>query len=79
MSKKITLNSQKKEKLQRYRVMSDNDGHEYIVPENKETEFEAWIIEMDSDGLVTSLFKEDFEDMRINNSNWTFTDPRGWN
>jgi hypothetical protein len=77
-SKSITLNSQRKEKLQRYRVMSDNDGHKYIVPENEEAEFEAWVIQEDSGGLVTSLFREDFRDMRVNTAGWTFTDPQGW-
>jgi len=34
---------------QRYRLLSDDDGHYYLVPAEKEEEFNAWVASFFSD------------------------------
>jgi hypothetical protein len=58
----------------RFRVLSDNDGHHYIIPVGHEGDFYSWVEATEDD--VESEF--DFENNRINNSGWTFTNPKGY-
>lgn len=59
---------------ERYRLVSDNDGHEYIVPADQEENFYTWV-EANETHEDTDF---DFADRRLNSSSWTFTDPQGW-
>ena len=61
-------------KAPRFCLVSDNDGHDYIIPVEDELLFESWVEAMESDE-ETAL---DFEDCRMNRSGLTFTDPQGW-
>lgn len=58
----------------RYRLISDNDGHNYIIPADQVPQFEMWVTCMDMDEYT--IF--DFEDCRMNVNNLTFIDPQGW-
>lgn len=59
----------------RYRLISDNDGHEYVIEAKDEHDFYKWVDAMEEglgfDGL-------DFEVRRMNVNRLTFTDPQGW-
>jgi hypothetical protein len=61
---------------QRYRVVSDNDGHDYVIKAEREHEanFYNWVEAMEN-GLDS---EHDFEGQRVNCSGWTFADPQGW-
>jgi hypothetical protein len=58
----------------RYRVVSDNDGHDYIIKAGHEGDFYNWV-EATEEGTETEF---DFESCRVNNSGWTFADPQGY-
>ncbi len=66
--------------MKRYRVLADNDGHRYIIEVKDEEQFYRWVEASESDEGVDSNFKgkRDFDNFRINNSGWTFTNPEGW-
>jgi hypothetical protein len=59
---------------QRYQLVSDNDGHKYIIKEGDENLFYAWV--QDTEEGEDSAF--DFENCRMNVNRLTFTDPQGW-
>lgn len=63
-----------KKPQQRYRLVSDNDGHDYVIKAGQEPYFYSWVEAMENYG-ETEL---DFEDCRVNSSGWTFTDPQGY-
>jgi hypothetical protein len=54
--------------------MSDGDHH-YVIPVELVNTFEAWV-----DHCYESIPYEGprFDQYRINNSGWTFTDPQGY-
>lgn len=59
---------------QRYRLVSDNSGHEYIIKAGDEKLFDFWV-------NATENYEDtdlDFEDCRVNNGGWTFADPQGY-
>lgn len=56
---------------QRYKLCSDDSGHEYFVPIDKVDEFYAWV----EDVYTEKEYSVDFEDNRID-GRFTFTDPR---
>jgi hypothetical protein len=58
----------------RFRVLSDNDGHDYIIPVGHEGNFYSWV-ETTEDSEESEF---DFENNRINNTGWTFTNPKGY-
>lgn len=58
----------------RYRVLSDNDGHDYIIKIGHESDFYKWV-EATEEGEDTDL---EFDCDRVNNSGWTFSDPQGY-
>ena len=58
---------------QRYRIMSDNSGHEYFIKVEDEKLFEAWVEATEAD--ETDYEGPDFDENRID-GRFTFTDPR---
>jgi hypothetical protein len=58
-------------KQQRYREISDNDGHHYVIKVEDEDAFYIWVEAMEDE--ETSF---DFEDARIDGGTLTFTEPR---
>lgn len=62
----------------RYRLVSDNSEHHYIIPSDKEEEFDWWveITESDEDDYDDPV--EEFDKYRLSGSprRVTFTDPR---
>jgi hypothetical protein len=61
----------------RYKLIGDNDGHDYIIPTEQEDLFYRWVDAMESDEELDSDI-QCFDDCRVNCSGWTFTDPQGW-
>lgn len=59
----------------RYRIMSDDSGHEYFVPVDEETWFEGWLLTFEDDVIEENYAGPDYEKNRID-GNFTFTDPR---
>lgn len=57
---------------QRYRLMSDNDGHKYIIPVGQEDNFYSWV-EGEEEGIDS---KFNFEAQMLGGSRLTFTDPK---
>lgn len=71
----MSQKSKKSQKtLQRYRLVSDNDGHDYIIEAGEEKLFYSWVDAME-EGNDTIL---NYDSNRVNNSGWTFTDPQGY-
>ena len=64
------------EKTKRYQVISDNDGHDYIIPADRDEDFYRWV-DAEENGKKLRP-KIDFEPIRINCYGWTFTDPQGY-
>ena len=62
-------------KEKRYKVVSDNDGHDYVIESKDEQSFYKWV-EAEEEGLAFDGL--DFNVSRVNRSGWTFTDPQGW-
>ena len=58
--------------IERYRVISDESGHDYVIPVYKTKEFEAWV-RATEDGDNSNY---DFDDCRIDGGVLTFTDPK---
>ncbi len=61
---------------QRYKIVSDNDGHDYIIHVEDEYDFYNWVEAMETDNPFDG---KDFDDCRMNVCRLTFTDPQGWN
>ena len=59
-------------KQQRYREISDNDGHHYVIKVEDEDAFYIWVEAMEEDGETPF----DFENARIDGGTLTFLDPR---
>jgi len=65
-----------KSEPQRYRICSDDSGHEYFIRVDQTELFEAWVESFDDqDGELTPYTGPDFEDSRID-GRFTFTDPK---
>lgn len=60
--------------MNRYKLVSDNDGHKYIIKVGEENDFENWVEDMEQGNPTT----KDFDECRINSSGWTFSDPQGY-
>lgn len=57
---------------QRYRLVSDDDGHDYVIAAEERPAFDAWIEAVSNDDYS----KRGFDDQRLGMhiSNYTFTD-----
>ena len=61
--------------LKRFRLLRDDDGHDYLIEVGKEKAFEKWI----AAGPYWENYKgEDFNEARIGShfSTYSFADPR---
>lgn len=58
---------------QRYRIMSDESGHEYFIPVDEEAQFNAWV-EATETGDSDYTGRE-YDGNRID-GHFSFTDPR---
>jgi len=59
--------------IERSTQVSDESGHEYVIPVHKLLEFEEWN-EMDTESEDFDC--ERFDEFRIDGGRLTFTDPR---
>lgn len=59
----------------RFRFVSDDDGHDYLIPADKESAFDEW---MEYSDVSDEWSGEDFTDCRIDYSMncYTFTNPK---
>lgn len=58
--------------LERFTLVSDDDGHKYIIPVARKLEFDAWLrATEDSD-----FSDPGFDEFRIDGGLLTFTDPK---
>jgi hypothetical protein len=55
--------------LERFTLVSDNDGHEYVIPLARKIEFDKWVEAEDFDC-------DRFNEFRIEGGLLTFTDPK---
>jgi hypothetical protein len=60
----------------RFKLVSDNDGHDYVIHVEEENAFYSWVEYMEGD--EDAYGGKGFDDCRVNCSNLTFTDPQGW-
>jgi hypothetical protein len=60
----------------RYKIMSDESGHDYIIAVGDERDFEAWSASFIDDEFP--YYGPGYDDRRINCHNLTFLDPQGW-
>jgi hypothetical protein len=58
----------------RYKLVCDNDGHEYVIRVEEEEAFYAWVEAVDN----YDYGGKGFDDCRVAIHNLTFTDPQGW-
>ena len=58
--------------LERFTLVSDGDGHEFVIPVSQLKTFESWL-EMDPESEDFDC--ERFNDFRIDGGLLTFTDP----
>lgn len=59
---------------QRFRFVTDDDGHNYLIHADKHREFREWV---EAGPYWNSTATRDFEDNRIDSEHfWTFTDPQ---
>jgi hypothetical protein len=58
----------------RFKIVSDNDGHDYVIHIEEEEAFYAWVEAVDN----YEYGGKGFDDCRMNVCNLTFTDPQGW-
>ena len=63
--------------MQRFKLVTDNDGHDYIIHVEDETAFYAWVESTEGWDSETYTGK-DFEGCRVSINRLTFTDPQGW-
>jgi hypothetical protein len=64
--------------IQRYRIMSDDSGHEYAIKVEDEDAFYAWVAATESEDIEDAAGYYEgpvFDDNRID-GRFTFTDPR---
>lgn len=59
--------------VQRHTVVSDNDGHEYVIPVEKVEQFYIWL---EDEELSTYEDCERYDEYRVNGGKLTFTDPK---
>lgn len=62
-------------KAERFRFVKDDDGHTYLIPADKQADFEKWL----EAGPYWEDYKgEDFQDYETGCSacRYTFTDPK---
>jgi len=59
----------------RYRILSDESGHEYFIKVEDEGAFDAWVAQEEETYADLDYTGPDFEENRIN-GRFTFTDPR---
>ncbi len=64
--------------MQRYRLQSDDEGHSYVIPVEKDDEFAQWIKFIYSEDYDTKKWQgTDFDAMQIDGlDTLTFTDPQ---
>ena len=70
-----TTKPKKQKSPQRYRLVTDNDGHDYVIPVSEEDAFYAWVAVEEGDGVVSIFGNKDYNECRVNRP-ITFTDPR---
>jgi hypothetical protein len=59
--------------LERFTLVSDESGHEYVIPVARKIEFDTWNqMDTESEDFDCSLFEE----FRIGGGLLTFTDPK---
>jgi len=59
--------------LKRFRLLSDDDGHEYLVEVGKEETFQRWI---DAGPYWENYEGEEFESLDSSFNTYSFCDPR---
>jgi hypothetical protein len=59
----------------RYKILSDDSGHDYIVEDRYEAAFYKWVDAMESDA---EYIGPEFDDRRMTRNSLTFIDPQGW-
>ena len=59
----------------RYELLSDESGHDYVVPVGNQKEFYAWVDATDCYGTFDG---KSFEGYRMTVNRLTFTDPQGY-
>jgi hypothetical protein len=59
---------------QRYKIVSDNDGHDYVICVEEEEAFYTWVEAVEN----YDYSGKGFDNCRMNCSRLTFTDPQGW-
>lgn len=62
--------------MQRFKLLHDESGHDYIVPVEQEELFYQWVDASEND--FEDYTGKNFEDLRVGSSGWTFTDPQGF-
>jgi hypothetical protein len=61
-------------KVQRYRLVSDDDGHDYLILADKQDDFQTWL---DAGPYWKKYKGKDYSDCRCDSpSVYTFTDPQ---
>ena len=63
---------------QRWRLMSDNDGHDYLVPVGKEVDFDNWVDSFNGEdqGDPDGYLRLGCQSLGCCPTRLTFTDPR---
>ena len=61
---------------ERYRIVSDGDGHEYIIKVWQTNEFYQWVEWSEDVEYDTPWTGHDFNEDRIDGGVLTFTDPK---
>lgn len=59
--------------MKRFRLLSDDDGHEYLVEVGKEEKFQEWL---DAAPYWENYTGEEFESIGSHFSTYSFCDPR---
>ena len=59
--------------LKRFRLLSDDDGHKYLVPVDKEAAFYEWL---NAGPYWENYEGEEFESLGSHFSTYSFCDPR---
>jgi hypothetical protein len=62
--------------VERYRIIKDNDGHDYVIKVWQTGEFYQWVAHEENDDAGYGYDGEGFEDSRIDGGVLSFTDPR---
>lgn len=66
--------------MTRYTLVSDNDGHHYIIPIDFKDAFYKWLETLECFEGEESTFEDydKYDEYRVNISGWSFTDPQGY-